>query len=355
MDPGAVLRKLLGSPQLGSASWVTGQYDSTVGSDTVAGPGIGAAILRIKGTRLGLAASADANATVSALDPYLGAALSVAQAVRNVVVVGARPLGITDCLNFGDPERPESFWQLTEAVRGIADAARALNLPVISGNVSLYNESPEGAILPTPEIGVVGLLDDVERRVGAAFSKDGDLVVLAGTSVPGLAGSAYVEIAGAAPDDGPPPLDLTREKALHSFLLDAIDADQLTAAQDVSAGGLAVALAEMAMWGDRGASLRVRVGATPAVELFGESPSRAVVTCRPDSWAALARLAARHGVPLERLGHTGGRQLRIELQGEGATGAAEGRGTDIADPIEADVESLRHAWSAALPALMAEG
>jgi phosphoribosylformylglycinamidine synthase len=268
------------------------------------------------------------------------------------VVVGARPLGITDCLNFGDPEKPEAFWQLTEAVRGIADAARALKLPVISGNVSLYNESPEGAILPTPEIGVVGLFDDVEQRVGPAFAADGDVVALAGASAPGLAGSAYAEIAGTAPDDSPPALDFERETALHGFLLEAIGTGLLTAAQDVSGGGLAVALAEMAIWGDRGASLRVRVGATPAVELFGESPSRAVITCRPDRWAALAELAARHELPLERLGETAGSQLRIELQGDGATGAAEGRGADIADPIEVDVASLRHAWSAALPALM---
>ena len=187
VDPTAVLRELLGRPGLSSVGWVTQQYDSTVGSDTVVGSGHGAAVLRIKGTRLGLVAATDANATVAALDPWLGAAMSVCEAVRNVVVTGARPLGITDCLNFGDPEKPEAFWQLGEAVRGIADAARAFGLPVVSGNVSLYNESVAGAILPTPEIGVVGLLDDIDRRVGPAFAADGDVVALAGVSAPGLA------------------------------------------------------------------------------------------------------------------------------------------------------------------------
>jgi phosphoribosylformylglycinamidine synthase len=280
--------------------------------------------------------------------------MSVCEAVRNVVSTGARPLGVTDCLNFGDPEKPEAFWQLREAVRGVADACRALGLPVVSGNVSLYNESPGGAILPTPQIGVVGLLDDVAKRIGPAFAADGDLVVLAGETVPGLAGSAYVELAGSAPEDVVPGLDLQREAAVHAFLLDAIASGLVTAAQDLGSGGLAVALAEMALWGERGAELRLRVGATPAVELFGEAPSRAVVTCRPASWEHLAAIADGHGVLLEPLGTTGGRALRIELQGEGATGAAEDRGADTADPLDVDLATLRHAWVSALPRIFAE-
>ena len=350
-DPGAILRALLGSPGLASVAWVTGQYDATVGTDTVASARGGAAVVRVKGTRKALVLATDGNATVSALDPYLGAALSVCQAVRNVVVTGARPLGITDCLNFGDPEKPGAFWQLREAVHGIAHACRALELPVVSGNVSLYNESPAGAILPTPQIGAVGLLEDLAARCGPAFVAAGDLVVLAGETVPGLAGSAYAALAGNAPEDGPPGLDLARERALHAFLRDAIGQGVVSAAQDVGGGGLAVALAEMAMWSDIGADLHLRVSASPAVNLFGESPSRAVVTCRPDAWPALAATALRHGVPLEELGTTGGHRLRIELRGQGATGAAEERGTGIADPIEVDVASLRHTWESALPRL----
>jgi phosphoribosylformylglycinamidine synthase len=340
-DPSTVLCALLGTPGLGSVAWLTEQYDSTVGTDTVVGPGPGAAVMRIKGTTMALVAATDGNATVSALDPYLGALMSVCESVRNVVIVGARPLGVTDCLNFGDPERPEAFWQLSEAVRGIADACRALGVPVISGNVSLYNESPAGQILPTPQIGVVGLLDDVDVRVGPAFVADGDLVVLAGETVPGLAGSAYVELAGGAADDAPPALDLRREAALHSFLLEAIGNGALTAAQDIGSGGLAVALAEMALWGSRGADLRLPVGQAPAIELFGEAPSRAVVTCSPGAWERLAASAGRHGVPLERLGMTGGHSLRIEPQ-------------DKSDPVDLDLATLRDAWSASLPRLFGQ-
>ena len=169
MDPGAVLLALLGSANLSSRRAVYEQYDSTVGADTVAGPGHGAAVLRVKGTTKALVATTDGNQAVGALDPYLGAALSVAEATRNVAITGARPLGVTNCLNYGDPTRPEAFWQLSEGVRGLGDACRALGLPVTGGNVSLYNESPDGAIAPTPVIGVVGLLDDIATLVGPAF------------------------------------------------------------------------------------------------------------------------------------------------------------------------------------------
>ena len=196
MDPGAVLRALIGSANLSSRAWVYEQYDSHVQANTVAGPGRGAAVLRIKGTTKALVATTDAQAGVGAVDPYLGAAMSVAEATRNVSITGARPLGVTNCLNFGDPTRPEAFWQLTEAVRGLGDACRALGLPVTGGNVSLYNESPAGAIAPTPEIGVVGLLDDVGRPVGPAFLADGDVIVLVGETTPGSAGSAYAALAG---------------------------------------------------------------------------------------------------------------------------------------------------------------
>ena len=188
MDPGAVLLALLGSANLSSRHEVFHQYDSTVGADTVAGPGRGAAVLRVKGTTKALVATTDGNQAVGVLDPWLGAALSVAEATRNVSITGARPLGVTNCLNYGDPTRPEAFWQLTEGVRGLADACRALGLPVTGGNVSLYNELPTGSIAPTPEIGVVGLLDDVATLVGPAFEQAHDTILLVGEATPGLAG-----------------------------------------------------------------------------------------------------------------------------------------------------------------------
>ncbi len=348
MDPGAVLLGLLGSPNLASRRWVYEQYDHHVQTNTVAGPGRGAAVLRVKGTRRALVATTDGDQAVSALDPYLGAALSVAEATRNVSVTGARPLGVTNCLNFGDPTRPEAFWQLKEAVRGLGDACRALAIPVTGGNVSLYNEAPGSAIAPTPEIGVVGLADDVDVLVGPALGADDLVVLLAGATGPGLGGSAYAALAGGG-DDDPPDLDLAREVALQAFVRAAIAARLVAAAQDVSRGGLAVALAEMALWGGRGGRFRVAVAGSPAVALFGESPSRAVLAVPPAAVEALAALARDHDVPLSQLGVSGGDLLVIELAGEGATGAAEERGARVADAVELGLGDLRHAWEHGLP------
>ncbi len=349
MDPGAVLLGLLGSPNLGSRAVVYEQYDHNVQANTVAGPGRGAAVIRIKGTTKALVATTDGDAPVGALDPWLGAARSVAEAARNVSITGATPLGVTDCLNFGDPTRPEAFWQLQEAVRGLGDACRALDLPVTGGNVSLYNEAPGSAIAPTPEIGVVGLLEDVAKLRGPAFTADGDAVLLVGTTVPGLAGSEYARIAGTAAEDLPPAIDLEREAAVQRFIRDAIDRGLVEAVQDISGGGLAVALAEMAIWGGRGASIRVPVGDSPAVELFGEGASRLICQVQPRHVPACILLAREYGLPGEELGTTGGDRLTIELTGAGATGAAEERGSRVADAVDVPVANLRHAWDHGLP------
>jgi phosphoribosylformylglycinamidine synthase II len=344
MDPAAVLAALLGSPNLSSRRWVYEQYDSSVQSNTVEWPGHGAAVLRVKGTKKALVTTTDGNQTVSAIDPYLGAQLSVAEATRNVSITGARPLGITNCLNYGNPERPEAFWQLQEAVRGMGDACRALGIPVTGGNVSLYNEYPGGAISPTPEIGVVGLLDDVATLVRPPFTADGDAVVLIGESAPGLAGSAYAALAGLASEDVPPGLDLEREAALQSFIREAIGRGLVASAQDVSGGGLAVAIAECCMWAGVGAQLRLGVSGSPAIALFGESPSRLVVSCRPRHAPAIELLARQFGLAACVLGSVGGERLRIELTGQGATGAAEERGSRVADALDVAVSDLRHAW-----------
>nr|MBA2757994.1 phosphoribosylformylglycinamidine synthase II [Chloroflexota bacterium] len=287
--------------------------------------------------------------SVGRLDPYLAAALSVAEATRNVSITGARPLGVTNCLNYGDPTRPEAFWEFREGVRGLADACLALGLPVTGGNVSLYNESPAGAIAPTPEIGVVGLLEEIATLAGPAFRDDGDHVLLLGETTAGLAGSAYVELAGEAAEDGPPALDLGREAALQSFVREAIAHGLVASAQDVSGGGLATALAECAMWGERGADLRVAVGDSPAVGLFGESPSRVVLSAAPSSVPALLRLAEAQSVPATELGLVGGDRLRIELRGAGATGSSEERGSRVADALDVSLADLRLAWDRGLP------
>ncbi len=348
-DPGAVLLALLGSPNLSSRRQVYEQYDHNVQANTVAGPGRGAAVLRIKGTTKGLVATTDGNAPVSAIDPWLGAAFSVAEAARNVSITGARPLGVTNCLNYGDPTRPEAFWALAEGVRGLSDACIALGLPVTGGNVSLYNEAPGSAIAPTPEIGIVGLFDDIAIRRGPAFTADGNTVLLVGEAGPGLAGSEYARLAGGGDVDGPPSIDLALEAKLQEFIREAIGRGLVEACQDVSGGGFAVAVAEMAMWGGRGATLRLGVGDSPAIALFGESPSRLVVEVAPRHAPACELLARHYGLPVHALGATGGDTLRIELAGEGATGAAEERGSRIADALDVPVASLRHAWEHGLP------
>ena len=355
MDPGAVLLALLGSPNLASRRSVFERYDSTVGTDTVVGPGHGAAVMRIKGTSRALVAATDGNQAVGVLDPHLGAAMSVAEATRNVSITGARPLGVTNCLNYGDPTRPEAFWQLTEGVRGLADACRALGLPVTGGNVSLYNESPAGSIAPTPEIGVVGLIDDVAALVGPAFVTDGDAILLVGEATSGLIGSSYAALAGTTVEDGLPSLDLVREAAVQGFAREAIDRGLVESAQDVSGGGLAVALAEAAMWGGHGAAVRVPTSMSPAVELFGESPSRIVVTTTQRHAPALALLARQHGLPVETLGSVGGDRLQIQLVGTSSTGASEERGSTIADVLDVPLTALRHAWDHGLTRALAWG
>ena len=236
--------------------------------------------------------------------------------------------------------------------RGCLSGART---PGHRGNVSLYNESPAGAIAPTPEIGVVGLVDDVATLVGPAFVAEGDAVILVGATAPGLIGSAYAALAGAASEDRPPTLDLEREAALQAFVREAIGRRLVASAQDVSGGGLAVALAEASIWSGLGADLRLGVPGSPAAELFGEGPSRIVVTCRPRHRPALELLARQHGLPVEPLGLVGGPRLVIDLAGEGATGAAEGRGSRVADAIDVPVADLAHAWHHGLARALGQG
>jgi phosphoribosylformylglycinamidine synthase II len=355
MDPGAVLQALIGHPNLGSRAWVTAQYDETVGTDTVVGAGRGAAVLRIKGTSRALVMATDSQPRVALHEPALAAAMAVAECARNVSVTGARPLGLTNCLNFGDPGVAEAFWQLAESVRGLADACRALGIPVTGGNVSLYNESGSGRIAPTAQIGIVGLLDDLDLLVRPAFRREGDVVALIGEGGPGMSGSAYELLAGPAPDDRPPSLDLAREASLHRLLQRAAAERLLSSAQDVSGGGLAVAIAECAIWGGLGVDLQVPVALPPAVVLFGESPGRAVVSVAPERWPDLVRLSTGLRVPARRLGEVGGDRLRIRLFGVGATGAAEERGAGVADEIDERLAELERAWQQALPRALGEG
>jgi phosphoribosylformylglycinamidine synthase len=313
-DPSRALLELLASPNLCSREWVYRQYDQLVGSATVLRPGGDAALVRIPGTSRGLALSTDCNPRWCALDPYLGAQHAVAEAARNVAVTGARPLAVTNCLNFGSPEQPERMWEFAEAVRGMGDACRALGLPIVSGNVSFYNEtSGEGAIPPTPTIGMVGLIDDVTRGVPAAFRGAGDAVILLGETRSELGGSEYLALRHGLERGTPPALDLERERSLHALLADAAARGLLRSAHDCSDGGAAIALAECAIRADTGLDVELPGPALrPEVRLFAESSSRAVLSCPEAGVAALLALAQQHRVPAARIGRTGGERIRIE-------------------------------------------
>jgi phosphoribosylformylglycinamidine synthase len=312
------LLRLLAAPNIASRRWIYRQYDHQVLTNTVVPPGGDAAVIRIKGTRRAIAASTDGNGRLCYLDPYTGGAIAVAEAARNVVCTGAVPMAVTNCLNFGNPEKPEIYYQLEQAIRGIAAACETLQTPVISGNVSLYNETLGEAVYPTPVIGMLGVIDDVRFHTGAGFVDDGDAVwLLGGSNAPftgdaqDLAGSEYLRtVRGVVA--GRPTIDLDREAAVQRACLEGIRQGIIRSAHDCSDGGLAITLAECAILGDRGldASSIVVSGRLDAV-LFGEQQSRIVVTSRTADSDALHRIATEHRVPLIRLGTTGGDRFRL--------------------------------------------
>jgi phosphoribosylformylglycinamidine synthase len=313
-DGGAVLLELLASPNLCSRRFVYRQYDQLVQSSTVIRPGGDAAVVRVPGTRLGLALKTDCNPRYCALDPCRGAQHAVAEAARNVAATGARPLAITNCLNFGSPERPEAMWEFAEAVRGMGDACRALGTPVVSGNVSFYNETAgQGSIPPTPTIGMVGLLQDVALAVRMPFSGEGDAIFLLGETREELGASEYLFVRFGLECGSPPSLDLEVERALCELLATASERGLLRSAHDVSEGGLAVALAECAIAGGIGCDVALaQAGVRPDALLFGESAGRAIVSCEPGRAEELVALALAARVPVARIGRTGGGRIRID-------------------------------------------
>jgi phosphoribosylformylglycinamidine synthase len=319
--PGAILSRLLGSPNLSSRRPVFRRYDHMVGDSTLIAPGGDAALLRIKGTRKGLAMTTDGNGRYCHLDPYMGAQIAVAEAARNIVATGARPVAVTDCLNFGSPERPEVYWQLEEAVAGIANACRSLDLPVVSGNVSLYNEIDEkgvpNAIYPTPVIGMIGVIEDYGRRLEAGFKSEGDFALLIGETRNDLGGSEYLKTEYGIVAGPPPSVDLGGEKSAHEFIRAAAEAGLLHSAHDVAEGGMLVALAECCLLGGQG----VRCPAlNPEGELrldaafFGESQGRFIVSAGSRAMPSLQALARKQHLDIQLLGLVGGDVLEFESQ-----------------------------------------
>ena len=312
-DLSAVLTSLLSSPNIASKRWVYEQYDTSVRTNTAQLPGGDAAVIRIKGTRKAIAVKTDCNGRYVYLNPRRGAAIAVAEAARNVVCVGGEPLAITNCLNFGNPYKPEIYYQFSEAVAGMGEACRAFGTPVTGGNVSFYNEDPNAAVYPTPVIGMLGLIDNVDHIMTAGFRSAGDLIFLLGANRNDLAGSEYLATVHGLVAGDAPYLDIEAEKRLHAAVLRMIREGVLSSAHDVSDGGLAVALAESCILGPApiGATVRVYETFRRDAVYFGEAQSRIIVSCAPDSKRQLVQIAMEHEVELQELGIVGGRALRL--------------------------------------------
>jgi phosphoribosylformylglycinamidine synthase len=340
-DPTEALLALLDSPNIGSKAWIYRQYDQLVQGDTVLGPGGDAALVRVKradgtATRKGIALAVDCNPRWCWLDPYTGTLAAVAEAARNVACSGARPLALTNCLNFGNPERPEIMWEFAESTRGLGDAAAALGTPVVSGNVSFYNETSGHAIFPTPTVAVVGLLEDWERHAVSHFSEAGLAVLLLGENREELGGSEWLALRRGLERGRPPSVDLECERRPAALPGAAVASGAIVGAHDVSDGGLAVALAECTFTGPLrvGARIAFDDSIRPDALLFGESTGRVVATSAAPE--RLLALAAEHGVTARTLGETGGDRLAI-----GPPGAAAW--------IDAAVDDLHARWARAIP------
>jgi len=310
--------QLLSSPNIASKEWVYRQYDHMVRLGTVVRPGADAAVIRVldgasdPAKAKGLALTTDCNSRFCSLDPYQGARLAVAEAYRNVSCVGGEPLAVTDCLNFGNPERPDVMWQLVEAIRGLGDICRALSTPVVSGNVSLYNETDGKGVKPTPTIGMVGLLPIAADAVGAAF-EDGCTIALLGVNTDEIGGSEYLDVVHKQQAGKPPALAVERELAVGQACQALVRAKLIRSAHDCSEGGLAVTVAESCLGAPHslGATIKLDDAMRPDLLLFGEAPSRIVVSFRPEREAEVRAVASRHQAPLAIIGATGGRRLQI--------------------------------------------
>ncbi|MGH2348422.1 MAG: phosphoribosylformylglycinamidine synthase subunit PurL [bacterium] len=317
VDAREALLRLLASPDAASKRAVYQQYDHSVQVRTVVAPGAAdAAVLRVvESAPKGIALTVDGNGRYAALDPYRGARLAVAEAAAGLACVGATPLGLTDCLNFGNPEDPEVFWTFRQAVSGIADACRALRIPVVGGNVSFYNESPEGPIPPTPVVALAGLLEDVARSCTTAFKSAGSSVVLLGGLEATLAGGLFLKELHGQTRGRPDDVDFEFHSALLTVVREAVAQGRLLSAHDCSDGGIALTLAECAIAGGVGAAITLSDAGRVEAAVFGEAPSRIVVSVTDEHLAALRDLAAAHDVPLHVLGRTGGDRLQITAAG----------------------------------------
>lgn len=335
---GQALKKLLASPTIASKEWVYNQCDSTVGATTAVGPGSDAAVVLVPGTKKALAMTTDGNGRYVYLDPEVGGRIAVCEAARNIVCSGGEPLAVTDNLNFGSPENPEIFWQLEKAADGIADACRVLETPVIGGNVSLYNENLNGAIYPTPVIGMVGLVEDVNHITTQSFKSVGDVILLLGETNAELGGSEFQYVIHGCTEGRPPAIDLEVEKRLQQTVLQAIRDGRVRSAHDLSDGGLAVALAESCITGQLGAEIDLNTDLRADIALFSESQSRVLLSVAAEEAEALCKWIQEQGVPCAVIGRVSTDTLRVKVNG-----------TVV---MEEQVKELERIWKEAIPCLM---
>ena len=347
-DANAALLALLESPTIASKRWVYEQYDHMVRTNTMVSPGSDAAVVRIKGTNKAVAMTVDCNSRYCLLHPYEGARLAVAEAARNLVCSGAVPIGLTDCLNFGNPERPDIMWQFVMAIEGIKDACEHFQIPIVSGNVSFYNETNGLSIYPTPMLGMVGLIEHSERTTTQWFKEEGDEVFLLGTSREDLGGAEYLKVVHAREQGSPPYLSLDKEKTLHECVLSLIHEGLLQSAHDCSEGGLAVTLAECCMSGTEqtlGAVIRLTRGRLRKdAILFGESQSRIVISAKQVHRQAILDRAIQYGVPVEKIGSISGNRLILYVEDKGSTEKV----------IDQPVATLHARWAFSLERTLSE-
>ena len=337
-DYNGVLERLLGSLNIASREWIYTQYDHMVRTNTVVLPGGDAAVLRIKGTKKAIALTVDCNSRYCYLDPYTGGLIAVFEAARNLTVCGATPIGLTDCLNFASPEREEVMWQFEKAIEGMRDACLRLGVPVVSGNVSFYNETGDVSVYPTPVVGMVGLIEDVERHTTPWFKRDGDVVALLGWHSESLGGSEYLALECGL-EKGLPELDIDREVKVQQACRQCIMDGIISAAHDVAEGGLAVSLSEMCFAPERtfGVKIRFDKDVRPDALLFGEAQSRILVSFSPENLDRVKEVAERFAVELDVLGTVGGERFIVE------------------GLIDVDVERLRRLWKGGLERFLEGG
>lgn len=337
-DLTSALEKVLASPTVASKEWVYNQYDYMVRTSTAVQPGSDAAVVTIRGTRKALAMTTDCNGRYVYLNPEVGGRIAVAEAARNIVCSGAEPLAVTDNLNFGNPEKPEVFWQLEKSADGMSEACVILNTPVIGGNVSLYNENAKGAIYPTPVIGMVGLVHDIDHITTQGFKAEGDVIILVGETKAEMGGSELQYVLHGEAAGRPPEIDLAVEKKLLDAVLGAIQKGLVASAHDLSEGGIAVAVAESCISGRLGAEVALTTDLRADHLLFSESQSRILLSAKPEQAAALQAWLTEQGVVNTQIGNVKGSSLTISVNGKAG--------------IQAPVQQLEKVWKDAIPCLM---